>query len=138
MIGRNLRGVHQTRAFAQHLDARGGLAAHHRAAGAAAEGVGVDAGNAAEGVAQRRLTAVHQVVAAQQGDVRSHIVACPAQGQGAHHDVGDLGRLVLRLDDLVGGEGGGGKGGGPGGGQQEGLKSQGTHPRYNVGKLDML
>lgn len=137
MVGRDFGGVHQARAFAQDLDARGGLTAHHRAAGAAAESVGVDAGNAAERVAQRRLAAVHQFIAAQQGDVGAHVVAGAAQGQGAHDHIGDLGRLVLMggLDHLIRREGGRREGGRPGGGQQEGLKSQGTHPRYNVAHL---
>src|SRR5690606_12429284 len=36
VVGRDFGSVHQARAFAQHLDARRGLAAHHRAAGAPA------------------------------------------------------------------------------------------------------
>ncbi|MNI31649.1 hypothetical protein D3C73_855360 [compost metagenome] len=95
-----------------------------------------------------------QIVAAQQGDVRTDVVACAAQGQGAHHDLvhligagvagGVIVRVALRLTlhGVLSESGRSGAQAGqrrrPRGGQQEGPKSHVTHPRYNDVRLDML
>ena len=88
MVGADGRSIVQLDAIAENLDARAVHAADDGPARARAEMAGVDAGLAAERLAQRGFAAQHQLPAFKHADRRGHLAARLAQAAGRDLDLG--------------------------------------------------
>ncbi|MCY1419279.1 hypothetical protein D9M71_348650 [compost metagenome] len=85
-------GIQHVDAIAEHLQPSAIQAADHRAAGAGAEARRVHAGQAVEGLAERRTATQHQLVAFQHRRRSGHLLRAAGQRAGADHAVAEFQR----------------------------------------------